>query len=409
MANLVSLSSRPSASHITLRVLGTSVTLLEILRERAEQDLGIRLVYRVCNAQEAQRIAVMEPHSYDLYDQWFHNIDFVWPARAIQPIDICRIRDWDEINMLAKSGSLAENGEMKSSSVPTHRLYVQHDGRLGARPTEAITMLPLTHNVDSFVYRADGLPPGVSAEEESWGWLLDDRFAGKVALQRDATIGAIDAALAAAAQGERFGDIGNLTLDEIDRLTGILAAKHRRGHFADFWANEAEAMRLMENESISVQSLWSPALMRLHKPDSAYCLARPKEGYRAWFGGLCLSRCLQGKALDAAYEYLNWWLSGWPGAIMARQGYYISLPQRARRYLSDDEWQYWYEGKPARTVLLGADGYPLIQTGERRDGGCYRSRMAHIAVWNSVMDEHNYLVRHWTQLLNEGSSHQQSA
>ena len=32
---------------VTLRVLGTSVTLLESLRVRAEQDLGIRLVYQV--------------------------------------------------------------------------------------------------------------------------------------------------------------------------------------------------------------------------------------------------------------------------------------------------------------------------------------------------------------------------
>ena len=70
---------------ITLRVLGTSVTLLETLRVRAEKELGIRLVYQVHDVEQAQRIAVMQPDSYDLYDQWFHNVDFVWPARAIQP------------------------------------------------------------------------------------------------------------------------------------------------------------------------------------------------------------------------------------------------------------------------------------------------------------------------------------
>lgn len=26
-----------------------------------------------------------------------------------------------------------------------------------------------------------------------------------------------------------------------------------------------------------------------------------------------------GRPLDAAYDYLNWWISGWPGAVMARQ------------------------------------------------------------------------------------------
>jgi hypothetical protein len=34
-----------------------------------------------------------------------------------------------------------------------------------------------------------------------------------------------------------------------------------------------------------------------------------------------------------------------------------------------------------------------------RDGGSYEQRMSHIAVWNSVMDEHNYLVRRWQDFL----------
>ena len=32
---------------------------------------------------------------------------------------------------------------------------------------------------------------------------------------------------------------------------------------------------------------------------------------------------------DAAYDYMNWWLSGWPGAFIAKQGYYISNPERS--------------------------------------------------------------------------------
>ena len=102
---------------VTLRVLGTSVTLLESLRLRAEQDLGIRLVYQVHDVEQAQRIAVMQPDSYDLYDQWFHNVDFVWPARAIQPIDTRRIALWHEINDLPKRGRLSPTDRLGSGSV----------------------------------------------------------------------------------------------------------------------------------------------------------------------------------------------------------------------------------------------------------------------------------------------------
>ena len=115
----------------------------------------------------------MQPDSYDLYDQWFHNVDFVWPARAIQPIDTRRIALWHEINDLPKRGRLSPNDRLGSGSVPSERLFVQHDGSLGSTVTERISMLPLTHNADSFAYRPERLPDGFSHGNESWGWLLD--------------------------------------------------------------------------------------------------------------------------------------------------------------------------------------------------------------------------------------------
>ncbi len=143
---------------LTLRVLGTSVTLLEMLRVRAEQDLGIKIEYMLRSVEDAQRIAVMHPESYDLYDQWFHNIDFVWPARAIQPLEIKRLTWWDEVNALAKTGTLNPDGVLADGSVPSQRLYVQRDLHLGSQPSDHISMLPLTHNADSFAYHVDRLP-----------------------------------------------------------------------------------------------------------------------------------------------------------------------------------------------------------------------------------------------------------
>ncbi|WP_027348646.1 ABC transporter substrate-binding protein [Halotalea alkalilenta] len=384
----------------TLRVLGTSVTLLEAIRLRAEQELGIELIYQIHDVQQAQRIAVMDPHSYDLYDQWFHNVDFVWPARAIQPIDIRRIALWDEINDLPKRGRLHPGDRLAVGSLPCDRLFVQHDGTLGSQPSSLISMLPLTHNADSFAYRPECLPLSLRQSEESWAWLVDEDWCGHIALQSDAAIGALDVALALQASGcLRFGDVGNLRLDEIDRLADLLIERQRHGHFAAFWSDDHEAGELMLDPEVHIQSLWSPTLMRLHRAGISYRLAVPKEGYRAWFGGLCLSRCVQGKVRDAAYAYLNWWLSGWPGAMMARQGFYISNPPRARDYLSPAEWDYWYAGAPASEQLYGSDGMALIDAGERREGGSYAQRMARIGVWNSVMDEHNYLVRRWGDLL----------
>lgn len=383
-----------------MRVLGTSVTLQEHIRVEAERDLGIKLRFIVEDGSSVQRNGVMHPESYEIYDQWFHSIDCLWPARALQPIDIERIPRWDEINSLPRTGRLGRRACAGAGSIPVDRLYVQPDNSLGRKPTERISMLPLTHNADSFVYLDDTLPDDLIERGESWAWLLAPELAGRVALQADAAIGAIDAALAVEASGlMKFADIGNLTIEEIDALIATLIEYKRRGHFAGFWSSFAEAAQLMISNKVAIQSIWSPATVELERAGLRFKLASPREGYRAWFGGMSLSRATSGRTLDAAYEYLNWWLEGWAGASMARQGFYISNPERSREHMNDAEWSYWYDGKPAPGELPGPTTQHLVTTGQRRDGGGYVARMGRIAVWDSVMDEHNYLVRRWAEFM----------
>jgi putative spermidine/putrescine transport system substrate-binding protein len=385
---------------IELRVLGTSVTLQEHLRRQAEQDLGIKLRFLVHDGPAAQREGVMHPERYDVYDQWFHSLDCLWPAHALQPIELDRIVRWDEINALPRTGRLAGHPATAEGSVPADRLYVQPDNSLGRTASNRISMLPLTHNADSFAYLADALPARLLEQGESWSWLLAPELAGRVALQADPAIGAIDAALAVKASGlMEFADIGNLSIEEIDRLIGILIEYRRRGHFAGFWSTFAEAAQLMLQKNVAIQSIWSPATLELERAGLRFQLASPREGYRAWFGGLALSRQVDDRVRDAAYDYLNWWLDGWAGAAMARQGFYIANPERARQCMDEPEWAYWYNGQPATVNLPGPTGQCRPIAGHRRDGGDYATRMSRVAVWDSVMDEHNYLVRRWSEFL----------
>jgi putative spermidine/putrescine transport system substrate-binding protein len=70
-----------------------------------------------------------------------------------------------------------------------------------------------------------------------------------------------------------------------------------------------------------------------------------KEGYRASAGGLRVAKHLTGLELDAAYEYINWYLSGWVGAFLNRQGYYRAVLDIAKQHMTEDERGYWMEGK----------------------------------------------------------------
>lgn len=383
-----------------LRVMGTHVTLREDIRRRAMEDLGLDIRFESGGDAYVLQKASMHPESFDLYEQWSNSIQVLWRARAIQPIEQKRIPLWDDINDLPKTGRLTPQAPIGAGDAPYKLLYVQKDGHLGASPSKLLSFLPYVHNVDAFGYNTRVVPLGQPYVTESWGWLLDERWHGKVALVNAPDIGLFDAALAAQAQGlMQFNDIGAMSKEEINRLFAILLEKKQQGHFSGFWNSVPESVDYMRSGRTVVSSLFSPAVSTLNGLGLPVTYAAPKEGYRAWYGVMCLSSRTEGKAKDAAYDYMNWWLSGWPGAYVARQGYYISAPQHARPYLSPAEWDYWYEGKPAAENLISQDGTTAVQAGSARTGGSYAERFSHVAVWNTIMDTYEYSLPRWHEFL----------
>ena len=110
-------------------------------------------------------------------------------------------------------------------------------------------------------------------------------------------------------------------------------------------------------------------------------------------------RISQGAQLDAAYEYINWYTSGWVGGYLNRQGYYSAAMDTAKEFMSDDEWGFWIEGKPAKGDILAPDGKVMEKAGAVRDGGSFDERMGKVACWNSVMDEDRYMVKRWNEFI----------
>ena len=100
-----------------------------------------------------------------------------------------------------------------------------------------------------------------------------------------------------------------------------------------------------------------------------------------------------------AYEFINWYLSGWVGAFLNRQGYYTAVLDTAKKYMSADEWDYWMEGKPAKGDIVSPTGEKIEKAGAVRDGGSFNERMGHVSVWNTVMDEDRYMVRKWNEFI----------
>ncbi|CAM3859353.1 MULTISPECIES: ABC transporter substrate-binding protein [Pseudoalteromonas] len=385
---------------VTLRVLGTHVTLQEAIRQQAMADLGIDIKFQPAGSAAVLQKASMDPSSFDLYEQWSNSINVLWNAGSIQAIDKKRISHFSEINALTKTGKLTPNASLGAGDAPYKLLNIQDDGTLSSTESDLISYLPYVHNVDSFGYNTDHIPLGTAYETESWSWLLNEENRGKVAIVNAPSIGVFDLALAAQSKGLiKFHDIGAMSRNELDQLFAILLDYKKQDHFCGYWNSVPESVEFMRNNRAYIESMFSPAVESLNSQGVNVRFAAPKEGYRGWHGVMCLSSQVANNAEDAAYDYMNWWLSGWPGAFIARQGYYISNPQRSKPLLSDAEWQYWYEGKQATQDLQNTQGKISVLAGSSRSGGSYLTRLSNVAVWNTVMPTYDYSLQKWYELI----------
>ena len=380
----------------SLRTIGLGVSIINEIQGRASKDLKLNIRGQALGYGAMFGKMLNQNDQYEIAEGYFNDYDVMVPAKVWQPIDTKRIKDWDKVTNLSKTGKLTPGSSEGQGDAPFRHLWVDKDGNKVKGPSQYISAVPSWHNADSLGYN----PKETGRKIESWAELFSPDFKGKVALLNVPQIGTMDAALGVEAMGlMKFKDKGDMTKAEIDQLITFLIKKKKEGHFRAFWETFGQSVNLMVSGEVALQSMWSPAVTAV-KAEGVPCVyAFPKEGMRGWHGALSISAKVTGKKLDAAYEYLNWWLDGWAGAFVARQGYYMSVPENVKKHLTQEEWDFWYGGKAAAKALPDPFGTEIVKKGEVRDGGSYEQRFKKIAVWNSLMKENDYLVKRWTEFL----------
>ena len=380
-----------------IRTVGLAVSVINDIQMKASEDIGFGVRGQALGYGAMFGKMLNQNDQYEIAEGYFNDMDIMWPSGTWQPIDTKRIKDWDKVTNLTKTGRLTPDSRPGQGDAPFRQMWLDDAGKRTLNgPTRHITMVPAFHNADSMGYNPDETGRPI----ESWAELFSPDFKGRVALLNIPQIGSMDAAMGMEALGLiKFKDKGNMTRSEIDKLIEFLIVKKKEDHFRAFWESFGQSVNLMTSGEVVLQSMWSPAVTAVNAEGVRCVYAYPKEGMRGWHGGMSISAKLSGKRLDQAYEYINWWLSGWPGAYVARHGYYMSVPENVKKYLEPYEWDYWYEGKPASQEILSPDGDPIAAVGSIRDGGSYERRFSNIAVWNSIMDENDYLVKRWNEFI----------
>jgi putative spermidine/putrescine transport system substrate-binding protein len=381
---------------ITLNHTGQSYSTLIDIARQASQDLGFKVEMSVTDHPGMTNRIVNDPGSIDVADCEIWQTKVFVPLGKTQAVDTKKIKEWDKVTPLYTQGMFEGKPVSREGDSPIEIMFREskdatafHDG-----PTEWATFLPGVFNADTLGIR----PDLVGKEITSWGDLLDPAFKGKTAIQNIPAIGMMDAIMALSSAGiVTYKDKGNLTKEEIDQTIGKLIELKKAGHWRALWNTFDESVNLMASGEVVIQSMWSPAVTAVKAQGIQCTYQGMKEGYRGWGNGLALMGHLEGIKLDAAYEYLNWYVSGWVGGFIAKQGYYISIPENAKKFLTENEWGFFYDGKAATADITSPTGEKTNSAGEVRDGGSFVERFSKVGVWNCLMDEAEYQYAKWNE------------
>ncbi|TLX54016.1 ABC transporter substrate-binding protein [Stutzerimonas nosocomialis] len=384
--------------NVTLRQFGTGVSNLNDIARKAKEDLGITLQLTALDSDAVAQRAVTQPKSYDIADIEYWIGKKVFPSGVMQAMDTTRLKNFDKISPLFITGKLTPDSTIAQGTAPHTVGFVESADsvKFASEPTRWMTLIPTIYNADTLGIRPDLVGRPIT----HWRDIMDPAFKGRTSILNIPSIGIMDAAMICESMGAvSYGDKGNMTREEIDKTVAILMQAKKDGQFRAFWKSFDESVNLMASGEVVIQSMWSPAVAAV-RSRGVECRYQPlEEGYRAWGGGIGLAKHLSGLELDAAYEYIDWYLSGWVGAYLNRQGYYSAAPATSRQFMSEDEWGYWMEGKAAQGDILNPQGEVMEKAGAVRDGGSYEQRMGSVACWNSVMDENRHMIRKWNEFI----------
>jgi len=388
-----------SAEPKVLRYLGTAVNQSADIAKKVKEDTGITLDYVAVTTDDVTKRVITQPNSYDIVDTEYFSLKKLVPSGNLKAMDGKKIKQYDQITPVITKCELPDGKKIgDQGTAPKKVMFVEgeHSSKFAPEVTEWATLIPTTYNADTLGIRPDLIKRPIA----SWAELLNPEFKGKAAILNIPSIGIMDAAMVVEAAGQhKYADKGNMTRAEIDMTMKVLTDAKKAGQFRAFWKDFNESVNLMASGETVIQSMWSPAVTAVRSKGIACTFQPLKEGYRSWATGFAASKAVSGMKEDVAYEFANWFLSGWAGAYLNRQGYYSAVLPTAKANMEPYEWAFWMDGKPAEKDIHAPDGTLLEKAGAVRDGGSFEQRMGAVACWNAIMDENDYMVRKWNEFI----------
>ena len=181
----------------------------------------------------------------------------------------------------------------------------------------------------SVLYRADLVDPKYQ-EDETWGLLWDERYAGRMSMADSLIDGVMVAAIYGGAK-----DPFNMTDAEVE-VTGDLLRK-QLPLLRYYWTSPTDIENAMASGELVATSSWNDSYTALKGEGFDVRYMNPKEGAMTWVCGFCLMSAADPAKLEKSYDVIDAFLSPESGVVTIMDEGYGHANAKAFDLVSDED------------------------------------------------------------------------
>jgi spermidine/putrescine transport system substrate-binding protein len=157
--------------------------------------------------------------------------------------------------------------------------------------------MPQDWGNSSVLFRTDLAPEYVGPENNSWGILFDEKYAGRLGIfdSVDGVFGVVGAYIGAA-------NPFDMTDEELAKATELLRKQQKILRY--YWTDQTSVEQALASGELVASYAWNSAVVELKKQGIPIEYMVPKEGIYTWVCGQVMITTGHGSE-DKAYDYLN--------------------------------------------------------------------------------------------------------
>ena len=261
--------------------------------------------FSIFGDEEEAFAKIMAGARYDVSHPCSYKVEIWRDAGILQPIDVSQLAHWGDI-------------------VPSLK---QIPGMTTADGDVYFVASEWGHT--SVLYRADLVDPKYQ-EDETWGLLWDERYAGRMSMADSLIDGVMVAAIYGGAK-----DPFNMTDAEVE-VTGDLLRK-QLPLLRYYWTSPTDIENAMAAGELVATSSWNDSYTALKGEGIDVKYMNPKEGAMTWVCGFCLMSAADPAKLEKSYDVIDAFLSPESGVVTIMDEGYGHANIRAFDLVSDED------------------------------------------------------------------------